>query len=126
MPERGIPSGSRPTAPASSTRCRTRAARFPATIFWTPATPATKRNAERLIDRYCYQPKAAVRLAAAISCAVPVAGLRDGLAKTGKAPAGNSLIVPSAAMTAKAHAFHTLTTAEGEAFEAAFSGLAGA
>ncbi|WP_189382804.1 hypothetical protein [Streptosporangium nondiastaticum] len=45
--------------------------------------------------------------------------------KTDKEPAGNSPVVPSGAMTASAHAFRSLTTAEDGAFEAAFSELTG-
>ncbi|MFH8790601.1 hypothetical protein [Streptomyces roseoverticillatus] len=90
-----------------------------------PRNARHQRNAERLID-YCYQPKPAARLAAAISYASPVAGLRDELAKTDKEPAGNSPTIPTEAMTAKARVFRSLTTAEDEAFEAAFSELAGA
>ncbi|MEV4925237.1 extracellular solute-binding protein [Streptomyces roseoverticillatus] len=90
-----------------------------------PRNTRHQRNAERLID-YDHQPKAAARLAAAISYAGPVAGLRDELAKADKEPAGDSLVIPSEAMTSKAHAFRSLTTAEDEAFEAAFSELTGA
>ncbi|GGX80399.1 polyamine ABC transporter substrate-binding protein [Streptomyces hiroshimensis] len=90
-----------------------------------PRTARHQRNAERLIDYY-YQPKIAARLAAAINYVSPVAGLRDELAKIDKRLADNSLIIPSEAMLAKAHAFRSLTAAEDKAFEAAFSELTGA
>ncbi|QLE74223.1 spermidine/putrescine ABC transporter substrate-binding protein [Streptomyces rectiverticillatus] len=90
-----------------------------------PRTARHQRNAERLIDYY-YQPKVAARLAAAINYVSPVAGLRDELAKIDKKLAENSLIIPSEAMLAKAHAFRSLTAAEEKAFEAAFSELTGA
>ncbi|WKU47291.1 hypothetical protein Q3V23_26340 [Streptomyces sp. VNUA116] len=45
--------------------------------------------------------------------------------KTDKEPAGNSPLVPSGAMMARARAFRSLTTAEDGAFEAAFSELTG-
>ncbi|MCF3105894.1 hypothetical protein IPZ58_30570 [Streptomyces roseoverticillatus] len=90
-----------------------------------PRNAHHQRNAQRLIDYY-HEPKVAARLAAAISYARLVAGLRDGLAKTGKEPAGNALIIPTEAMTAKARVFRSLTTAEDEAFEAALPELTGA
>ncbi|MGI5530793.1 polyamine ABC transporter substrate-binding protein [Streptomyces syringium] len=84
-----------------------------------------KKNAERLIDYY-YQPKVAARLAASINYVSPVAGLREELAKIDKDLADNTLIIPSEAMAAKAHAFRSLSAKEDKAFEAAFAELTGA
>ncbi|MFF7689949.1 spermidine/putrescine ABC transporter substrate-binding protein [Streptomyces syringium] len=84
-----------------------------------------KRNAERLIDYY-YQPKVAARLAASINYVSPVAGLREELAKIDKDLADNTLIIPSEAMAAKAHAFRSLSAKEDKEFEAAFAELTGA
>ncbi|WP_338932240.1 spermidine/putrescine ABC transporter substrate-binding protein [Streptomyces netropsis] len=84
-----------------------------------------KKNAERLIDYY-YQPKVAARLAASINYVSPVAGLREELAKIDKDLADNTLIIPSEAMAAKAHAFRSLSAEEDKAFEAKFAELTGA
>ncbi|MGK5733826.1 extracellular solute-binding protein [Streptomyces sp. URMC 124] len=75
-----------------------------------PRTSRHQRNAERLID-YCYQPEVAAPLAATINCVSPATGLRDELTKIDRKSAGNSLIIHSETMPAKAHAFRSLTAA---------------
>ncbi len=84
-----------------------------------------KKNAERLIDYY-YEPKNAARVAAFINYQCPVDGVRDELAKIDKDLAENPLIVPDEEMTAKSHAFRSLSSEEETVFEEKFTKLTGA
>ncbi|MGW1895479.1 polyamine ABC transporter substrate-binding protein [Streptomyces sp. NPDC002004] len=83
-----------------------------------------KTNAERLIDYY-YEPKPAAQLAAYINYVCPVDGVRDDLAKIDKSAANNPLILPDKAMSAKGHAFRSLTEKEETAYEEKFAKLTG-
>ncbi|MBU3869513.1 spermidine/putrescine ABC transporter substrate-binding protein [Streptomyces sp. 4503] len=84
-----------------------------------------KKNAERLIDYY-YEPKNAARVAAFINYQCPVDGVRDELAKINKDLAENPLIIPDEEMTAKSHAFRSLSSEEETVFEEKFTKLTGA
>ncbi|MFE2441287.1 polyamine ABC transporter substrate-binding protein [Streptomyces melanosporofaciens] len=84
-----------------------------------------KKNAERLIDYY-YEPKNAARVAAFINYQCPVDGVRDELAKINKSLAENPLIIPDEEMTAKSHAFRSLSSEEETVFEEKFTKLTGA
>ncbi|MEV6125827.1 spermidine/putrescine ABC transporter substrate-binding protein [Streptomyces violaceusniger] len=84
-----------------------------------------KKNAERLIDYY-YEPKNAAKVAAFINYVCPVDGVRDELAKIDKDLAENPLIIPDEEMTAKSHAFRSLSSEEETAFEEKFTKLTGA
>ncbi|AEM81737.1 polyamine ABC transporter substrate-binding protein [Streptomyces violaceusniger] len=84
-----------------------------------------KKNAERLIDYY-YEPKNAAKVAAFINYQCPVDGVRDELAKIDKDLAENPLIIPDEEMTAKSHAFRSLSSEEETAFEEKFTKLTGA
>ncbi|MEU3062555.1 spermidine/putrescine ABC transporter substrate-binding protein [Streptomyces subrutilus] len=90
-----------------------------------PAKARHKANAEQLIDYY-YELPVAARLAAYISYVCPVEGVRDELAAIDPALADNTLIVPDKAMTAKSHAFRSLTGEEETAYEEKFAKLIGA
>ncbi|GAA3236844.1 ABC transporter substrate-binding protein [Streptomyces lavendulae] len=90
-----------------------------------PAQARHKGNAEKLIDYY-YELPVAARLAAFISYVCPVDGVKDELAKIDPALAENTLIVPDKAMTAKSHAFRSLSSEEETAYEEKFTKLIGA
>jgi spermidine/putrescine transport system substrate-binding protein len=90
-----------------------------------PIKARHKTNAERLIDHY-YQPPVAAQLAAYINYVCPVAGVREELAKIDPDMARNPLILPDAAMDAKAHAFRSLSQEEETRYEEKFSKLIGA
>ncbi|MFD3325966.1 spermidine/putrescine ABC transporter substrate-binding protein [Streptomyces sp. NPDC058701] len=90
-----------------------------------PAKAGHKANAEKLIDYY-YELPVAAQLAAYISYVCPVEGVRDELAKIDPELAENTLIVPDKAMTAKSHAFRSLTSEEETAYEEKFAKLIGA
>ncbi|MFF7615439.1 polyamine ABC transporter substrate-binding protein [Streptomyces lavendulae] len=90
-----------------------------------PAQARHKANAEKLIDYY-YELPVAARLAAFISYVCPVDGVKDELAKIDPALAENTLIVPDKAMTAKSHAFRSLSSEEETAYEEKFTKLIGA
>ncbi|GGZ78497.1 spermidine/putrescine ABC transporter substrate-binding protein [Streptomyces subrutilus] len=90
-----------------------------------PAKARHKANAEQLIDYY-YELPVAARLAAYISYVCPVEGVKDELAAIDPALADNTLIVPDKAMTAKSHAFRSLTGEEETAYEEKFAKLIGA
>ncbi|MFJ3860567.1 spermidine/putrescine ABC transporter substrate-binding protein [Streptomyces sp. NPDC090085] len=90
-----------------------------------PAKARHKANAEKLIDYY-YELPVAAQLAAYISYVCPVEGVKDELAKIDAELAENTLIVPDKAMTAKSHAFRSLTSEEETAYEEKFAKLIGA
>lgn len=90
-----------------------------------PAKSGHKANAEKLIDYY-YELPVAAQLAAYISYVCPVEGVKDELAKIDPELADNTLIVPDKAMTAKSHAFRSLTSEEETAYEEKFAKLIGA
>ncbi|MEU6311628.1 spermidine/putrescine ABC transporter substrate-binding protein [Streptomyces sp. NPDC047014] len=90
-----------------------------------PAGARHKANAEQLIDYY-YELPVAARLAAYISYVCPVEGVGEELAKIDAGLAENTLIVPDKAMTAKSHAFRSLTSEEETAYEEKFAKLIGA
>ncbi|MER5933358.1 spermidine/putrescine ABC transporter substrate-binding protein [Streptomyces sp. NPDC002054] len=90
-----------------------------------PAKARHKANAEKLIDYY-YELPVAAQLAAYISYVCPVEGVKDELAKIDQALADNTLIVPDKAMTAKSHAFRSLSSEEETAYEEKFAKLIGA
>ncbi|MER6391409.1 spermidine/putrescine ABC transporter substrate-binding protein [Streptomyces sp. NPDC059382] len=90
-----------------------------------PTKARHKANAERLIDYY-YELPVAARLAAYISYVCPVEGVKDELAKIDAELAENTLIVPDKAMTAKSHAFRSLSSEEETAYEEKFAKLIGA
>ncbi|HEY5832653.1 polyamine ABC transporter substrate-binding protein [Streptomyces sp.] len=90
-----------------------------------PAKARHKSNAERLIDYY-YQPAVAAELAAWINYVCPVAGVREELAKIDPDLASNPLILPDAAMDAKAHPFRSLSQDEETRYEEKFAKLIGA
>ncbi|MFJ1565305.1 polyamine ABC transporter substrate-binding protein [Streptomyces erythrochromogenes] len=90
-----------------------------------PVKARHKANAERLIDYY-YELPVAAQLAAYISYVCPVEGVGDELAKIDPELAENTLIVPDKAMTAKSHAFRSLTGEEETAYEEKFAKLIGA
>ncbi|MFD5618849.1 spermidine/putrescine ABC transporter substrate-binding protein [Streptomyces yangpuensis] len=90
-----------------------------------PAKARHKANAERLIDYY-YELPVAAQLAAYISYVCPVEGVGDELGKIDPELAENTLIVPDKAMTAKSHAFRSLTSEEETAYEEKFAKLIGA
>ncbi|MFJ3519483.1 MULTISPECIES: spermidine/putrescine ABC transporter substrate-binding protein [unclassified Streptomyces] len=90
-----------------------------------PANARHKANAEKLIDYY-YELPAAAQLAAYISYVCPVEGVKDELAKIDPELAENTLIVPDKAMTAKSHAFRSLSSEEETAYEEKFAKLIGA
>ncbi|MFJ1868495.1 spermidine/putrescine ABC transporter substrate-binding protein [Streptomyces sp. NPDC088097] len=90
-----------------------------------PVQARHKANAEKLIDYY-YELPVAAQLAAFISYVCPVEGVKDELAKIDPALAENTLIVPDKAMTAKSHAFRSLTSEEETAYEEKFAKLIGA
>lgn len=90
-----------------------------------PVKAKHKKNAERLIDFY-YRPDVAAVLAAYVNYVSPVLGVRAELAKLDKNAANNPLILPDAAMAAKAHVFRALTITEESLFEQKFSTLIGA
>ncbi|MER5868183.1 spermidine/putrescine ABC transporter substrate-binding protein [Streptomyces sp. NPDC002044] len=90
-----------------------------------PAKAGHKANAEQLIDYY-YELPVAAQLAAYISYVCPVEGVKDELAKIDPELAENTLIVPDKAMTAKSHAFRSLTSEEETAYEEKFAKLIGA
>ncbi|MFJ6781593.1 spermidine/putrescine ABC transporter substrate-binding protein [Streptomyces yangpuensis] len=90
-----------------------------------PAKARHKANAERLIDYY-YELPVAAQLAAYISYVCPVEGVGDELAKIDAELAENTLIVPDKAMTAKSHAFRSLSSEEETAYEEKFAKLIGA
>ncbi|WP_405488322.1 spermidine/putrescine ABC transporter substrate-binding protein [Streptomyces sp. NBC_00096] len=90
-----------------------------------PVKARHKANAEKLIDYY-YEPAVAAQLAAFISYVCPVEGVKDELAKIDPALADNVLIVPDKAMSAKSHAFRSLTSEEETAYEEKFAKLIGA
>lgn len=90
-----------------------------------PAKARHKTNAEKLIDFY-YEPPIAAQLAAFISYVCPVDGVREDLAKIDPGLADNPLIIPDRAMSAKAHAFRSLTSEEETAYEEKFAKLIGA
>ncbi|MFJ7774268.1 polyamine ABC transporter substrate-binding protein [Streptomyces yangpuensis] len=90
-----------------------------------PAKARHKANAERLIDYY-YELPVAAQLAAYISYVCPVEGVGDELAKIDPELAENTLIVPDKAMTAKSHAFRSLSSEEETAYEEKFAKLIGA
>ncbi|GAA1370889.1 ABC transporter substrate-binding protein [Streptomyces beijiangensis] len=89
-----------------------------------PAKARHQRNAERLIDYY-YEPKVAAQLAAYINYVCPVEGVHDELAKIDPELASNTLILPDKAMTAKSHAFRSLSSKEETAYEEKFAKLIG-
>ncbi|MCX3058949.1 polyamine ABC transporter substrate-binding protein [Streptomyces beihaiensis] len=84
-------------------------------------------NAERLMDYY-YEPPVAAELAAWINYVTPLDTdiIKPELAKIDKDVANNPLIVPDKAMSAKAHAFRSLSAKEDSAFEEKFAKLTGA
>jgi spermidine/putrescine transport system substrate-binding protein len=84
-----------------------------------------KTNAERLIDYY-YEPAVAAQVSAYINYVSPVAGVQPYLAKIDTSLATNPLIVPDAAMDAKAHQFRSLSQDEDTRYEEKFSKLIGA
>jgi spermidine/putrescine transport system substrate-binding protein len=90
-----------------------------------PARAKHKKNAERVIDYY-YRPEIAAELAAYVNYVSPVRGVHAELAKLDKEAAANPLILPDAAMTAKAHEFRALDADEEKRFEQKFSKLIGA
>ncbi|MFD3545106.1 spermidine/putrescine ABC transporter substrate-binding protein [Streptomyces sp. NPDC058655] len=90
-----------------------------------PAKARHKANAEKLIDYY-YELPVAAQLAAYISYVCPVEGVKDELAAIDPGLADNTLIVPDRAMTAKSHAFRSLTAEEETAYEEKFAKLIGA
>ncbi|MEU9106603.1 spermidine/putrescine ABC transporter substrate-binding protein [Streptomyces xanthophaeus] len=90
-----------------------------------PVKARHKANAEKLIDYY-YEPPVAAQLAAFISYVCPVEGVKEELAKIDPALADNPLIVPDKAMSAKAHAFRSLSSEEETAYEEKFAKLIGA
>ncbi|MFJ7202687.1 spermidine/putrescine ABC transporter substrate-binding protein [Streptomyces sp. NPDC098789] len=90
-----------------------------------PAHARHKANAEKLMDYY-YELPVAAQLAAYISYVCPVEGVKEDLAKIDPALADNTLIVPDKAMTAKSHAFRSLTGEEETAYEEKFTKLIGA
>ncbi|MET9321888.1 spermidine/putrescine ABC transporter substrate-binding protein [Streptomyces sp. NPDC003038] len=90
-----------------------------------PAKARHKANAEKLIDYY-YELPVAAQLAAYISYVCPVEGVKEELAKIDPALADNTLIVPDQAMTAKSHAFRSLSGEEETAYEEKFAKLIGA
>ncbi|MEU6756241.1 spermidine/putrescine ABC transporter substrate-binding protein [Streptomyces sp. NPDC046685] len=90
-----------------------------------PAKARHKANAEKLIDYY-YELPVAAQLAAYISYVCPVEGVKDELAKIDAELAENTLIVPDKAMTAKSHAFRSLSGEEETAYEEKFAKLIGA
>ncbi|MBD0744499.1 spermidine/putrescine ABC transporter substrate-binding protein [Streptomyces sp. CBMA152] len=90
-----------------------------------PANARHQANAERLIDYY-YEPPVAAKLAAFINYVCPVDGVRDELAKIDPKLAENTLILPDRAMTAKAHSFRSLSSAEETSYEQKFGKLIGA
>ncbi|THA82010.1 spermidine/putrescine ABC transporter substrate-binding protein [Streptomyces sp. A0592] len=90
-----------------------------------PVKARHKANAERLIDYY-YELPVAAQLAAYISYVCPVEGVGEELAKIDPELAENTLIVPDKAMTAKSHAFRSLTGEEETAYEEKFAKLIGA
>ncbi|WP_046776356.1 spermidine/putrescine ABC transporter substrate-binding protein [Streptomyces yangpuensis] len=90
-----------------------------------PAKARHKANAERLIDYY-YELPVAAQLAAYISYVCPVEGVGEELAKIDPELAENTLIVPDKAMTAKSHAFRSLSSEEETAYEEKFAKLIGA
>ncbi|MCX5194051.1 spermidine/putrescine ABC transporter substrate-binding protein [Streptomyces sp. NBC_00249] len=90
-----------------------------------PAKARHKANAEKLLDYY-YELPVAAQLAAFISYVCPVEGVKDELAKIDPALADNTLIVPDKAMTAKSHAFRSLSSEEETAYEEKFAKLIGA
>ncbi|MFG2336100.1 spermidine/putrescine ABC transporter substrate-binding protein [Streptomyces yangpuensis] len=90
-----------------------------------PAKARHKANAERLIDYY-YELPVAAQLAAYISYVCPVEGVGEELGKIDPELAENTLIVPDKAMTAKSHAFRSLTGEEETAYEEKFAKLIGA
>ncbi|MFJ3977082.1 spermidine/putrescine ABC transporter substrate-binding protein [Streptomyces sp. NPDC090021] len=90
-----------------------------------PAKARHKANAERLIDYY-YELPVAAQLAAYISYVCPVEGVGEELGKIDPELAENTLIVPDKAMTAKSHAFRSLTSEEETAYEEKFAKLIGA
>ncbi|MFI1093138.1 extracellular solute-binding protein [Streptomyces sp. NPDC020917] len=84
-----------------------------------------KTNAEKLIDYY-YEPAVAAQVSAYINYVSPVAGVQPYLAKIDKSLADNPMIVPDAAMDAKAHQFRSLSQDEDTRYEEKFSKLIGA
>ncbi|MFD6967244.1 spermidine/putrescine ABC transporter substrate-binding protein [Streptomyces sp. NPDC059949] len=90
-----------------------------------PVKARHKANAERLIDYY-YELPVAAQLAAYISYVCPVEGVQEELAKIDAELAENTLIVPDKAMTAKSHAFRSLSSEEETAYEEKFAKLIGA
>lgn len=90
-----------------------------------PAQARHQKNATRLIDYY-YELPVAAQLAAYISYVTPVAGVGPELAKIDPALAKNPLIIPDAALAAKAHAFRSLSSKEETAYEEKFAKLIGA
>ncbi|MEJ8642269.1 spermidine/putrescine ABC transporter substrate-binding protein [Streptomyces sp. MS1.HAVA.3] len=90
-----------------------------------PVKARHKANAEKLIDYY-YELPVAAQLAAYISYVCPVEGVQDELAKIDAELAENTLIVPDKAMTAKSHAFRSLSSEEETAYEEKFAKLIGA
>ncbi|WP_326587756.1 polyamine ABC transporter substrate-binding protein [Streptomyces sp. NBC_01294] len=90
-----------------------------------PVKARHKANAEKLIDYY-YELPVAAQLAAYISYVCPVEGVQEELAKIDAELAENTLIVPDKAMTAKSHAFRSLSSEEETAYEEKFAKLIGA
>jgi spermidine/putrescine transport system substrate-binding protein len=73
-----------------------------------------------------YRPQIAAELAAWVNYITPCAGVKEELLKIDKSVANNPLIIPDATMTAKAHAFRSLTSKEETSFESKFAKLIGA
>ncbi|OKK20362.1 ABC transporter substrate-binding protein [Streptomyces sp. CB00455] len=90
-----------------------------------PAKARHKANAEKLIDYY-YELPVAAQLAAFISYVCPVEGVKEELGKIDSELADNPLIVPDKEMTAKSHAFRSLSSEEETAYEEKFAKLIGA
>src|SRR6218665_914608 len=82
-----------------------------------------KTNAEALINYY-YDPEVAAQLAAYVQYITPVQGAREVAEKTDPELASNPLIFPSQETLKNAHVFRSLTTAEEQKYQAAFSALA--
>jgi spermidine/putrescine transport system substrate-binding protein len=90
-----------------------------------PAGSKHRKNASLLMDWY-YRPQIAAELAAWVNYITPCAGVKEELLKIDKSVANNPLIIPDATMTAKAHAFRSLTSKEETSFESKFAKLIGA
>ena len=98
------------------------------TMIWNdnylvPIGSSHKTNAEALINYY-YDPEVAAQLAAYVQYITPVQGAREVAEKTDPELASNPLIFPSQETLKNAHVFRSLTTAEEQKYQAAFSALA--